>query len=254
MPILTRNVTGADLLAIRKTISDDSPIAKEEIMELYFPSDVSDPQTSDQRKPIEDAIEFLIEVDQIQESDDGYVLTETTVQFDDAYLALLHGIRKAEGRESAYNDVLECLAEKSDLMTDRTGGLLDDMRDLVPEANWNEQKLRYWARVMEELGVVKEVNGNEATTMIGPSRDLGLRILADVAGSGAAPLATVLTDIHDQYLPVLSNQSEVAPYFQRTLLSLQASDDVQLRTISDIGQSVNIDGTGYSAIEVMANE
>jgi len=254
MPILTRNVTGSDLLAIRKTVSDDGPIAEEKILALYFPGDASDPQTSAQRKPIEDAIEFLIEVDQIQESDDGHILTETTAQFDDARLALLHGIRMAEGGESAYNDVLECLAEKSDLMTNRTGGLLDDMRDRVPGANWNEQKLRYWARVMEELGVVKEVNGKEATTMVGPSRDLGLRILSDAAGSGAAPLATVLTDIHERYLPVLNNQSEVASYFERTLLSLQASDDVQLRTISDIGQSVDIDGTGYSAIEVVANE
>lgn len=254
MPILTRNVTGADLLAIRKTVSDDGPITKEEIIELYFPGDASDPQTSDQRKPIEDAIEFLNEVNQIQESDEGYLLSEMSAQFDDAHLALLHGIRVAEGEESAYNDVLECLAEQSGLLTDRGGGLLDEIRDRVPDANWNEQKLRYWARVMEELGVIKEINRAEATTMIGPNRDLALRILSDVTESGAAPLATVLTDVHEQYLPVFRNGSEIAPYFERTLASLKASDDVQLRTVSDIGQSVDIDGTSYSAIEVRANE
>lgn len=254
MPILKRNLTGADLLAIRKTVSEEGPITKEEIVDLYFPGDISDPQTSAQRKPIKDTIKFLSEIDQIQESEEGYTLTESATEFDDARLALLHSIRTAEGRESAYNDVLEYLAEQHDVLTDRTGGLLDNMNDRVPDANWKKVNLQYWSRVMEELGVTKEVNGDEATTMIGPSRDLGLRILADVTGSGVSPLATVLTDIHEQYLPVLSNQSEVAPYFQRTLLSLQASDDVQLKTISDIGQSVDIDGTGYSAIEVMANE
>ncbi|WEL18869.1 hypothetical protein SVXHr_2726 [Halorhabdus sp. SVX81] len=254
MPILTRNVTGADLLAIRKTVSDDGPITKQDILDLYFPGDASDPQTADQRKPIKDAIEFLIEVNQIQETDDGYNLTENTTQFDDAHLALLHGIRTAEDRESAYNNVMECLADQSDVLADRTGGLLDNLRDRVPDANWNEQKLRYWARVMEEIGVTKEVNGDEATTIFGPNRDLGLRILTDVAGSGTASLATVLTNIHEQYLPVLSEHSEVVPYFERTLLSLRASNDVQLKTISDIGQSVDIDGTSYSAIEVMANE
>lgn len=254
MPILTRNVTGGDLFAIRKTVSDHAPIAKDELVEVYFPGDAADPQTSDQRKPIEDAIEFLAEVNQIQHDGDGYGLTETATEFDDARLALLHGIRTADGEEGAYNDVLECLAEQFDLLTDRSGALVDEMSDRIPGANWNEQKLRYWARVMEELGVSKEVNGDEMTTMFGPSRGLALRILADVAGSGTAPLATVLADIDERYLPVLNGGMDVAPYFERTLLSLQASDDVQLRTVSDIGQSVDIAGTSYSAIEVMANE
>ena len=254
MPILKRNVTGADLLTIRKTISDEGPITKQELVALYFPGDSSDPNTSSQQKLIKDAVKFLSEINQIQKSEEGYTLTEIATEFDDARLALLHGIRAAEGRESSYNDVLEYLAEQPDVLTDRTGGLLDSMNDRVPNANWKKVNLQYWSRVMEELGITKEVNGDEETTMIGPSRDLALRILADVAGSGAAPLATVLTDIDKQYLPVLTNQSRVARYFQRTLLSLRAADDVQLRTISDIGQTVDIDGTGYSAIEVMANE
>lgn len=254
MAILTRNVTGPDVLAIRKTISDDGPISEERLIELYFPGDASDPRTSDQRKPIKDAIEFLVEVNQTQDSEDGYELTATAAEFDDARLALLNGIRTAEGEDAAYNEVLECLAEQSDQLTDRSGGLLDDMRDRVPSANWNETKLRYWDRVMAELGVTKELNGDESTTIFGPSRDLALRILVDVAGNGSSSLATVLTKIDDRYLPVLGDSMDVAPYFARTLLSLQATGDVQLRTVSDIGQSVDIDGTGYSAIEVMANE
>lgn len=254
MPILTRNVTGGDLLAIRKTISDDAPVTKDELVELYFPGDASDPQTSAQRKPIKDAIEFLAEIDQIQDSDAGYELTETAAEFDDTRLALLRGIRTAAGEEGAYNDVMECLAEKSDVLADRKGALVDDMSDRVPDANWNEQKLQYWDRVMEALGVTKEVYGDEMTTMFGPSRTLTLRVLAEVAGGKTAPLATVLADIDEAYLPVLGDGMDVAPYFERTLLSLQASDDVQLRTVSDIGQSVDINGTSYSAIEVMANE
>jgi hypothetical protein len=254
MPILTRNVTGGDLFAIRKTVSDEAPITKDELIGLYFPGNASDPQTSDQRKPIEDAIEFLVETDQIQHSDAGYALTETTTEFNDAHLALLHGIRTASGEEGAYNDVMEYLAEQSDVLADRSGPLIDELSDRVPAANWNEQKLRYWARVMEEIGVTKEVYGDEMTTMFGPSRDLALRVLTDVAGDKTAPLATVLADIDEDYLPVIGEGMEVAPYFERTLLSLQESDDVQLRTVSDIGQSMDIDGAGYSAIEVMSNE
>lgn len=254
MPILTRNVTGADVLAIRKTVSDDGPITQKEIIALYFPGDASNPQTADQRKPIKDAIEFLVEVNQIQENEDGYELTATATEFDDARLALLNGIRTAEGEEAAYNEVLEYLAEQSAQLTDRSGGLLDDMSERAPSANWNETKLRYWGRVMAELGVTKEVNGDESTTIFGPSQDLALRILVDVAANDTAPLATVLTELDDQYLPVLGDSMDVAPYFANTLLSLQETNDVNLSTVSDIGQSVDIDGTGYSAIEVMANE
>lgn len=254
MPILTRNVTGGDLFAIRKTISDEAPITKNEVVELYFPGDASDPQTSDQRKPIQDTIEFLAEINQVQHSDTGYELTETAVEFDDARLSLLHGIRTADGEESAYNDVLECLAEQSAVLADKSGELIDEMSDRVPSANWNKQKLLYWARVMEEIGVTKEVYGDEMTTMFGPSRSLALRVLGDVTENKTAPVATVLTDIDEAYLPVIGDGMEVAPYFERALLSLQESDDVRLRTVSDIGQSVDIDGTGYSAIEVMSNE
>lgn len=254
MPILTRNVTGADLLSIRKTVTDDGPISKKEIIGRYFPGDESDPNTADQRKPIEDAIEFLVEIDQIQKTDDGYELTETAADFEDARLAVLHGIRTATGEESAYNDVLECLAEESDILTDRTGELIDEMSDRVPAANWNEQKLLYWARTMEEIGVTKEVNGDESTTMFSPSRNLALRILSDVAEKDTEPLASVLVDIDEEYLPVLGDGMDVAPYFERLLLALEAGDDIRLSTVSDIGQSVAIDGVGYSAIEVMANE
>ena len=172
MPILTRNVTGGDLLAIKKTVSDEEPITEDELVELYFPGDASDPQTSNQRKLIKDAIEFLTEINQIQKSDAGYELTETAAEFEDSRLALLHGIRTAAGEESAYNDVMECLAEESTLLVDRNGALVDEMSDRVPNANWNKQKLRYWVRVMEEIGVTKEVYGKEMTTMFGPSRIL----------------------------------------------------------------------------------
>jgi|AntRauMinimDraft_3_1070383.scaffolds.fasta_scaffold00567_4 hypothetical protein len=254
MPILTRNVTGSDLFAIRKTISDRAPITNDKLVELYFPGNASDPQTSDQRKPLQDAIEFLVEINQIRQSNTGYELTETAAKFDDTRLGLLHGIRTADGQESAYNDVLECLAEQSDVLADRSGELIDEMSNRVPAANWNEQKLRYWARVMEEIGVTKEVYGGETTTMFGPTRSLALRMLVDVTGDNTAPLATVLADIDEEYLPVIGDGMEIATYFERTLLSLQEKDDVRLRTVSDIGQSVDIDGTGYSAIEVMSNE
>lgn len=254
MPILSRNVTGSDLFAIRKTISDRAPITKDELVKLYFPGNASDPQTSDQRKPIQDAIEFLVEINQIRQSDFGYGLTETADEFDDTRLGLLHGIRTADGQEGAYNDVLECLAEQSDVLTDRSSELIDEMSNRVPTANWNEQKLRYWARVMEEIGVTKEVYGDETTTMFGPTRSLSLRMFVDVTGNNTAPLATVLAKIDEKYLPVIGDGIEIVPYFERTLLALQKADDVRLRTVSDIGQSVEIGGTGYSAIEVMSNE
>jgi len=254
MPVLTRNVTGSDLFAVRKTISDRAPITNDELVKLYFPGNASDPQTSDQRKPIQDAIEFLIEINQIRQSDNGYELTETAAKFNDTHLGLLHGIRTADGQESAYNDVLECLAEQPDVLADRSGELIDEMSNRVPTANWNEQKLRYWARVMEEIGVTKEVYGDEMTTMFGPTRSLALRILVDVTGNNTAPLATVLAKIDEEYLPVIDDGIEIATYFERTLLSLQKADDVRLRTVSDIGQSVDIDETGYSAIEVISNE
>lgn len=254
MSILTRNVTGADVLAIRKTVLNNEPIPKEKILKMYFPGDASNPQTSDQRKPLEDAIEFLEEVDQIQQTTDGYELTSTAGEFDDSYLSLLHGIRSAGGEDAAYNEVLEHLSEQKVILTDRTGELLDEMSDRAPSANWNEQKLRYWSRVMCEIGVTKEINGEEANLFIGPSRDLTLRMLNEVAGEGTASLASVVTDIDDQYLPVLSEGTGISTYFGRTLRSLDKTNDILLQTVSDIGQSIDIDGTSYSAIEVMTNE
>ncbi|WP_302081066.1 hypothetical protein [Salinibaculum rarum] len=254
MTILIRNVTGADVLTIRKTVSDDGPINRDALINAYFPGDGSNPQTSDQRKPLEDAIEFLIETDQIHETSDGYELTSTAAAFDDSRLSLLSGIRSADGEDAAYNEVLEYLAEQTETLADSGGELLDEMSDRVPNANWNKQKLRYWSRVMAELGVLKEINGEKSNLLIGPSRDLTLRMLTDVAGEGTASTASVVTDIDERYLPVLGEGRDVAPYFEQTLLSLQETNDVLLQTVSDIGQSVDIGGTSYSAIEVMTNE
>lgn len=254
MAILTRNVTGADVLAIRKTVVNNEPISKGTILELYFPGDASNPQTSDQQKPLEDAIEFLQEIEQIQPTTDGYELTSTAAEFDDDYLSLLHGIRSASGEDAAYNEVLEYLSEQDGILADRTGGLLDEMSDRTPNLNWNEQKLRYWSRVMEEVGVTKEINGKESNLFIGPSRDLTLRMLGKVIGEGTASLASVVTDIDDQYLPVLSEGTDIATYFARTLRSLNKTNDILLQTVSDIGQSIDIGGTSYSAVEVTTNE
>lgn len=254
MAILIRNVTGADVLALRQTVTEHGPISKEDLVDRYFPDDATDPKLSDQRKPIEDAIEFLVETDQIVESSNGYEITEKASSFDDARLALLHGIRTQEGEDAAYNEVLECLADRRKPLADRNGELLDELNDRAPARNWNEQKLRYWARVMEELGVTKEVNGDRTTTMMGPSRDLALRLISDVADEGTNALETVLPQLDERYLPVMGDGLEVATYFQRTLVALEATNDIRLRTVSDIGQSVVIDGTRYSAIEVMTNE
>lgn len=254
MSILTRNVTGPDVLALRQTITQEDPITKSSLLELYYPGNSSDPQTSNQRKPIEDAIEFLVECGQISSSEAGYSITKMAADFDDAKLAILHGLRTGDGENGAYYDVLEFLSEQSDLLFDRNGELLDEMDHRASHANWNEQKLRYWTRVMETLGVTKDIYGADSTTIFGPSRDLTLRLLADVAEGDTESIAKILTEIDKRYLPVLGSNMNVAPYFEQTLKSLNNSGDIQLRTVSDIGQSISISDTSYSALEVMTNE
>jgi hypothetical protein len=254
MAILTRNITGADVLAIRKTISDDGPLSKEDILNRYFPGDASEPSTADQRKPLTDAIEFLRETEQITEADDGFVLTDGAAEFDDPGLALLHGIRTAKGDDAAYNNALEYLASQSDALVDRTGGFLDEMNERFGTANWNKQKLHYWARVMGELGVTRSVNGSNSNLMIALDRSLGLRLLVDVTEGERTPLREALQQIDERYLPVLTDTGAVATYIARLLTALDEQGHIQLSTISDIGQSIAIGGTTYSAIEVMTNE
>lgn len=254
MTILTRNVTGADLLSIRKTVSDERPISEESLLERYFPGDSSDPKTADQRKPIVDAIEFLVETGQITKTTDGYELTASAADFQDARLGLLYGIRTATGDNTAYNDVIEYLAQKPDILFDREGKLLDGMNDRNPGANWNDTKLRYWERVMDEIGITKSINGSETTTLFGPNRELALQILARVTKGKMTALESALVEVDEQLLPVLTDSMGVASYFERTLLSLNQQGDIQLSTVSDIGQSVKIGDTKYSAIEVMTNE
>lgn len=254
MAILTRNITGADVLAIRKTVSDDGPLLQDEILQRYFPGNAEAPSTADQRKPIVDAIEFLREAGQIAETDDGFVLTDDAAAFDDARLALLHGIRTAEGDDGAYNDALEYLASQPDALVDRTGGFLDEMNERHGNANWNEQKLRYWTRVMDELGITRSVNGSDSNLMIALDRSLGLRLLIDVTDGERAPLTDALRLLDERYLPVLTETGAVAAYLVRLLTALDAQGHIQLSTVSDYGQSITIGETAYSAIEVMTNE
>lgn len=254
MAILTRNITGADVLAIRKTISDDGPISEEEILNRYFPGDASPPSTADQRKPLTDAIEFLSETGQTTETDEGLVLTDEAAEFEDAALALLHGIRTAEGDDGAYNDALEYLANQPDALVNRSGGFLDEMNERHGSANWNETKLGYWTRVMDELGVTRSVNGSDSNLIIALDRSLGLRLLVDVTDGERTPLREALQRLDDRYLPVLTDTGAVATYIARLLTALDDQGHIQLSTISDIGQSIAIGETTYSAIEVMTNE
>lgn len=252
MAILTRNVTGHDILEIREFIAENGPTTEEDILKVFFPGDETDPYSSDQLKPLQDAIEFLRETNQIIESDEGYRMHEDATPFPSPRLAVLNGIRTQIGEDCAYNDAMELMADNSGVLFDRYGTFLDELNDNYPDQNWNDSKIRYWSRVMETIGFTKIVNhtrGGDADTLLAPKRHLMLQLLVDCSDNGQNQLATVLALVDDKYIPAWKG-GRVPAYIEQSLITLDETDELDLRHLSDMGQSIKLGDRTVNTIEV----
>lgn len=253
MTILTRNVTGPDILAIQEFVTENEPVEDDPILGAFYPGNEMDPYVSDQLKPLKDTIAFLEETDQIVSTSDGYRVHEEVDVFPNARLSLLNGIRTEVGEDSSYNEVLEHLAEQDGPLFNRGDSLAGELNSKNPRRNWNEEKLRYWARVLEWIGVIRQVNhrrGGNANTILSPRRDLMIQILSDVCSPGENQLATVLGRISDRYLPTQTNSASIAPYLERSFLALGNHGYIQLSSLSDMGQSIPVGDRQLNAIRL----
>ena len=253
MALLQRNVTGHDLLAVRSYIDSREPVHEDTLLADYYPGDPEDSETSEQLKPIRDSVRFLIEIDQIEDGDDGYALSSEVPDGLRPRLTCLWGICRQEGEDAAYFDVLQHLASENITRFDHGDELVDMMDGARPGLPWNPDRLRYWRRVMNTMGVTKEINpdGEDVTTLLSPDADLVYDIAAYCLEGRTGSLAEVLQDIDEMFLPVFSGRGTVSSYMQTSLVFLERQGRIDLARRSDRDVSIDLAGTPYNSIELI---
>ena len=253
MALLQRNVTGHDLLAIRSYIDTRGPITEDILLANYYPGDPENPETSEQLKPIRDSVQFLLEIDQIEDGDDGYTLSPKVPDGLRPQLSFLWGICRQEGEDAVYFDVLQQLASENITRFDHGDELVDLMDGARPDLPWNPDRLRYWRRVMNTLGVTQEINpdGENVTTLLSPDADLVYDIAAYCLEGRTGSLTEILQVIDGTFLPVFSEQDTVSSYIQMSLVYLGRQGRIDLARRSDRDVSIEVAGTPYNAIELI---
>lgn len=256
MPLFRRNINGWDLLAIRRYIDREKTVERSDLIRRFYPGDPDDPDQSAQRKNLNDAIDFLIEANQIISVEDGYEIEESHAKEPSARVALLSGLRNQGGENATYNDVLEALIEEDLRYFDHRDQLEDLMSGRRSEVTWNETRLGYWLRTMETMGVAKRLyvdSDENHTAVLSLERSLLRELLHGVAGPGESrQLREVLDEIDERYLPIYAGvgQDDVATYVQAALSLASRRKDVSLGRQSDYGQAVEIRESGYNSITI----
>ncbi|WP_142860652.1 hypothetical protein [Salinigranum halophilum] len=254
MALFRRNVVGTEVLSMWRYVSHAEPVTRKELIQRYYPGDASNPNESDQRKPLVDAIDFLIDTRQFLEHENGLVITDAAREEVCPEVSILRGIRTATGEDAAYNDVLDVLTEDDQVFFDRGDPLVDLLSGRRSDVSWNSTRLNYWRRMMDAIGVVRDVDADsdeDYTTMLSLHRELLNALLRSVMEpSEPAQLSQVLNDLHEEYLPVYAgaNRNSVAAYIERALSHAQAHDDVNIGQESDFGPTVDLNGAGVNLI------
>ena len=253
MSVLTRNITGHDILAIREYINNNSPVTEDEIQNRFFPGDASDSSISDKLKLITDAVGFLEDIDQIVEETDGYRLHEDATEPVDPRVSVIGSLHAQIGEDGAYKEVLEYLTEGDQTLATREGGLEDAMSGYAPEIDWNSTNLGYWERAMECLGVITKIHGGDATMAFVLEYDLWKHLLNEIREAQTTQLETVLASLDDTYLPVWTASGSVAKHVQYGLSGLEARSEIDLRKESDAGTTYEICSKGVNTIEFITD-
>lgn len=256
MALFRRNINGWDLFALRQHIEENQPLPRETIIERFYPGDPEDPDESDQRKNLNDAIDFLVETDQLVLDESGYKLSDEFDVTTSARVALLRGLRTQEGENATYNDVLDALAEDDMRYFNHRGQLEDTMSGRRSNASWNETRLGYWVRTMETIGLVERVNGateEDHSAVLSMEQDLLGELLQTVMSTDSrGQLEKVLDELDEYYVPVYSGagRDSVATYFQDCLTLADRRGTISLGRDSDFGQAVEIKRSEYNSISL----
>jgi len=260
MSLLGRNVTGDDILALWNHIDQEGPIEKQELLQRYYPGDAEDPNQSDSRKPLEDAVNFLEETDQITQQQEGYVLRDDYSEAVSPQVALLKGLRAQTGDDAAYSGILDVLTEENKRYFDAQNELDDLLSKKWGSVNWTENKIRYWTRTMSMLGVVAPINSDsdeDYTHLLSLSQNLLLSLLKDSFSSDEPiKIEAVMNELSETYLPVYAtaNRNTMATYFERALKQAESNGSIELDQSSDFGEKVEVDGSAYSALTFRVGE
>ncbi|WP_336330831.1 hypothetical protein [Haloarcula sp. CGMCC 1.2071] len=254
MSLLGRNVTGDDILALWNHIARNGPVERETLLKRYYPGDAEDPDQSDFRKTLEDAINFLEEADQVVQKQDGYTLKAECIDATSSRVAILKGLRAQTDEDEAYIGVLDVLTEEDKRYFDIKNELDDLLSKELGSVNWTENKISYWTRTMSMLGVIAPINSDadeNYTHLLSLSQDLLLDLLRDsFSPNDPVKLQSVMNELDETYLPVYAttNRDMVASYFETALSQAESNDSIELRQASDFGGAVDIRGSGYNSL------
>jgi hypothetical protein len=230
------------------------------LLRRYYPGNSKDPDQSDFRKTLEDAISFLEESDQIVQRREGYEVREDSLEAASPRAAILKGLRAQTGEDKAYIGVLDVLTEEDKRYFDSKNELDDLLSKNWGSVNWTENKISYWARTMSMLGVVAPVNSDSDenyTHLLSLSQDLLLNLLRDsFSPNEPVKMESVMNEFDETYLSVYAttNRNKPATYFETALSQAESNDSIELRQSSDFGKAVEINGSGYNSLTLRVSE
>ena len=254
MSLLGRNVTGDDVLALWVHIDRHSPVERKTLLRRFYPGDEEDPNQSNYRKTLEDAIDFLEESDQIVNEENGYTIRDSCGEAVSPRISILKGIRSQSDEDKTYSAVLDVLTEEDIRYFDASNQLDDLLSTNLSSVNWTENKIDYWTRVMSMLGIVAPVNAEsseEYTHVLSLSQPLLQEILKDsTSPNEPTELRSLMQEIHETHIPVFGtgNRDSAARFFQRALGQAVSNGSIELAQSSDFGETILIEGSGYNSL------
>lgn len=260
MSLLGRNVTGDDTLALWKHIARCGPIERTTLLQRYYPGDANDPNQSDSRKTLEDAIEFLEESNQLAEKEGGYTIKDKYLKTASPRVAFLKGLRAQTGEDAAYLGILDTLTEEDDRYFDTKNQLEDLLSTKWSSINWTQNKINYWSRTMSMLGVISPVNSDSDenyTHLLSISQTLLLNILRDgFSPNKPIKIESIMEKIDETYLPVYAttNRNTIAQYFQQALKQAELNNSIELDQASDFGAVVEINRQKYNELTLRVSD
>jgi hypothetical protein len=260
MSLLGRNVTGDDTLALWKHIARCGPIERSVLLQRYYPGDANDPNQSDSRKTLEDAIDFLEESNQVVQKQDGYIIKDKHLEAVSPRVALLKGLRAQTGEDAAYLGILDTLTEEDERYFDTKNQLEDLLSTKWSSISWTKNKINYWARTMSMLGVISPVNSDSDenyTHLLSISQSLLLNLLKDsFAPNTPIKIESMMKKIEKTYLPVYAttNRNTMAQYFEQALKQAELNNSIELDQASDFGGVVEINGQKYNELTLRVSD
>lgn len=257
---LVNNTTvyGYDLRAVDAAVVDDTLIDK---LNTRFDGRQfgghSGPNYDDSH--VRTVVDFLKGVDMLTAPESRLVrpINRDVLPYDDPSFEarLLNAIRRQERPRDHLTRLFEVAIESADgsddpqLVTEEQL-ITDANRNLPHDISWNEEKIRMWSRLMDNVGGITRIDEG---LILAPTRGLLAELLVGFEQhSDSTDLRDALDWIDEQFLPVYTSRTgrSVVHYgLANVLEALEEDGVIELRGMADASNEVELPAGSGSSVD-----